>query len=132
MFEIVLRPKSLLESSDCVGVKQQGHQERGGHRAGETFDRARPGSYWSGLAGDRRWAGQQDREWDRGECVGMCHDAFCRSFVFSHGAPPWVACSVRHDGMRTGFPEFVHVLMMPQEWWNGNGNGRGRKGRERE
>ena len=26
--------------------------------------------------------------------------------------------------MCTVLPGFVHVLMMPQEWWNGNGNGR--------
>ena len=66
--------------SHCLGVKQQVHQEREGHRTGDSFDRARSGSHWPGLAGDRRWAGQQDREWHRGECVVMCHDAFCRCF----------------------------------------------------
>jgi hypothetical protein len=56
---------------------------------------------------DRKFDGPKKvREWDLGECVGMCYDAFCRCFVFSHGAPPCFACSATHDGMCTVLPGF--------------------------
>ena len=98
MFEIVLRPKSLLES-DCVGVKQQGHQERGVHWAGETFDRARHGSYLISTGPDRpvTGGGRANRTGNGTEVsVLACATMLFAEVSFSRMAPRPALHAVQH------------------------------------